>query len=408
MHRTGIFGMTRRLGAALAVAGLMAATAPAALAQGQGPFRIGHLADMSGVVADLSGPGSTESIRMAIEDFGGKVLGRDIELVVADHRNNADVGISTAREWYDSGVNAIFDIGITSVALAVQQMAREKDKAVVFLSTASADLTGQHCSPNGVHWTFSSYSQAKGVVDYVASQGLKDWYFLTVDYAYGHNVERDTTAMIEAAGGKVLGATRHPFEATDYSSDLLQAQASKAQVIGLATTTGHVATIVKQAEEFGLRGSQGIAPLSLTLHDTKAMGLATAQGLIETAPYYWDQNDDTRAFAQRYKDRFGKMPNMVQASAYGAVMHYLKSVEAAGTDATDAILKVFKDTPVNDFMTKDGKVRADGRMMRTNWVFQVKTPAESTGEWDIYKQVAELTPEQAYGPPRPDVCDLVR
>lgn len=379
-----------------------------AAAQDAQPFKIGHLSDQSGAVVDLSGPGTTTSMRMAIEDFGGTVLGRPIELVVGDHLNKPDVGVGLARKWYDDDVKAIFDIGITSVALGVQELAKEKDKAVIFLSSASSDLTGKACSPNGIHWTYNNYSQALGVVNQLMKAGGDTWYFMTVDYAYGDNVQRDTTKMIEKAGGTVVGSTKHPFETTDFSSDLLKAQSSGAKVIGLATTTVHAANVVKQADEFGIRPNQALAALSLTLLDTKAMGLQTAQGLLETAPYYWDQNDETRAFAKRYMEKFGKMPNMIQASAYGAVMHYLNAVKAAGSDDTAAILTKMKETPINDFMTKNGTIRADGRVMRQMYVFQVKKPEDSTGEWDLYEQVAEIPADQAFAPADPSVCPLVK
>jgi len=394
----------RAFATTVCAAALMLGTA-GAFAQ-EKPFRVGHLTDMSGAVVDLSGPGTTTSLRLAIEDFGGKVLGRPIELVTGDHLNKPDVGVGMARKWYDEGVNAIFDIGITSVALGVQALAKEKNKALILLASASSDLTGKNCNANSIHWTYNNYSQAIGVVNQIMKSGGANWYFMTVDYAYGDNVQRDTTAMIEKAGGKVVGSTKHPFDTTDYSSDLLKAQTSGAQVIGLATTTVHAANIVKQADDFGIRSKQKVAALSLTLHDTKAMGLKTAQGLLETAPYYWDQNDDTRAFAKRYMEKFKRMPNMIQASAYGAMMHYLNAVKAAGSDDTAAIMAKMKETPINDFMTKNGKIRPDGRVLRPMYVFEVKKPEESKGEWDLYKQVAEIPAEQAFAPADPAVCPL--
>jgi branched-chain amino acid transport system substrate-binding protein len=305
-------------------------------------------------------------------------------------------------------VRAIFDIGITTVAMGIQQLAREKDQLVVFVSSASADLTGSACSPNGFHWTYNNYSQALGVVRGLAAENAKSWYFLTVNYAYGRNVQRDTTAMIEATGGRVLGTTAHPFEATDFSQDLLQAQASKADVIGLATTTVHAANAIKQADEFRIRaGGQKLAALSLTFHDVKALGLQNAQGLLVTAPYYWDQNDETRRFAQRYKERFGRMPNEIQASMYGAISHYLKAVERAGTDETAKVKAAMREIPINDFMTKDGTIRADGRVMRDMSVFRVKTPAQSKSEWDLYEYLSTIPREEAFAPADPKVCPLV-
>ncbi|MBX9910098.1 MAG: ABC transporter substrate-binding protein [Beijerinckiaceae bacterium] len=381
-----------------------AATSPAIA---QEPFRIGALSDMSGVVVDLSGPGTVTAMKLAVEDFGGSVLGRPIQVLEADHLNKPDVGIAAARKWYDEGVSAIFDIGITSVALGVQQLTRDKNRMAIYLSSASSDLTAKFCSPNGIHWTYNNYSQALGVTKFYNDAGEKNWYFMTVDYAYGHNVQRDTTAMIEGAGGKVLGATRHAFDVKDFSSDLLKAQGSGAGVIALATTTSHVANIVKQADEFGVRPKQKLAALSLTLHDVKGIGLQSAQGLLVTAPYYWDQNDEMRAFAKRYFDRFKRMPNMVQASAYGAVMHYLNAVKAVGADDTAKVSAKMKETPVNDFMTKNGKVREDGRVVRDMYVYRVKAPAASKGEWDLYELLSTIPGEQAFQKPDPS-CPLVK
>lgn len=393
--------------AALAGAGALLGVALGAPSQAQEPFKIGSLADMSGVVMDLSGPGTVVAMKLAIEDFGGKVLGRPIQLLEADHLNKADLGIGTARKWYDEGVSAIFDVGITSVALGVQHLTQDKGKMAIYISTASSDLTGKTCTPFGIHWTYNNYSQALGVTKYYNDAGEKNWFFMTVDYAYGHNVQRDTTAMIEEAGGKVVGSARHPFETKDFSSDLLKAQNSGASVIALATTTSHVANIVKQSDEFGIRPKQKLAGLSLTLHDVKGIGLQSAQGLLVTAPYYWDQNDETRAFAKRYFERFKKMPNMVQASAYGAVMHYLKAVEAVGADDTAKVRAKMGETPINDFMTKNGKLRPDGRVIRDMYVFKVKSPAASKGEWDLYEQLSVIPGEQAFQKPDP-ACPQVK
>ncbi len=354
IERPGGGSLTRR--GALGAAGAFAALgATRARAQGAAPLRIGVLTDLSALMADFSGMGTVASATMAVEDFGGTVNGRPIEVLRGDHQNKPDIGGAIARKWYDDGVAAIFDIGITSVALSVQTLAREKDRIVIFTSSASSDLTGSACSPNGIHWTYNNYSQALGPVQYLSDQGAKTWFFLTVDYTYGRNVQRDTTAMIEARGGRVVGSMLHGFEATDFSNALLAAQSSKADVVALATTTAHAANIVKQADEFGLRkAGQKVAPLSITLIDVKAIGLAAGQGMIETAPYYWDQNDATRAFADRYRKRTGKMPNMAQASAYGAVMHYLKAVQGRGHGRhAGPVLARMRATPINDFMTHE-------------------------------------------------------
>ncbi|MGB3070764.1 MAG: ABC transporter substrate-binding protein [Ottowia sp.] len=378
-------------------------------AQQPAPLKIGLLSDMSGIVVDLSGPGSVAAAKMAIEDFGGKVLGRPIELLQGDHLNKPDTGLTMARQWYDSGVRAIFDIGITTVALGMQDLAREKDRIVIYGSSASSDLTGKNCSPNGIHWTYNSYAQAYGAIKGALAAGGKTWYFITVDYTYGKNVQRDATAIIEKGGGKVIGSTTHPFSATEFSSQLLQAQASKADVIALATTTAHAAAMIKQADEFGLRArGQKLAPLSLVLNDVKALGLKPAQDLYVTEAFYWDQNDETRKFANRYKQRFGKMPNMVQAGMYSSVSHYLKAVAAAGTDDTAAVLAKMKSTPVNDFMTKNGSIREDGRMMRDFYIFRIKKPSESKNEWDLYAPVSTVPATEAFQPADKSVCPLVK
>ncbi len=397
----------------MAAAGLAVAGMPVlggrARAQTAAPFKIAVLSDMSGIVVDLSGPGSLTSARMAVEDFGGAVLGRPIEIVVGDHLNKPDVGVPMARAFYDGGVRAIFDIGISTVALGVQSVAREKNGLVVFVSSSSSDLTGSACSPNGISWTYDNYSQSQGVVRQLLRENAKTWYFLTVDYAYGRNVQRDTTKMVEAGGGQVVGSVLHPFETRDFSSYLLQAKASKADVIALATTTVHAGNAIKQADEFGIRSSgQRLAALSLTLHDVKALGLPAAQGLLITAPFYWDQNEGTRAFAKRYFERFRKMPNFIQASMYGAVMHYLKAVAKAGTDDTATVVGLMKATGINDFMTVDGHIREDGRTLRDNYVFRVKTPAESKGEWDLYTQIATIPAVEAFAPADPKACPLVK
>lgn len=400
-------GRVRTTLAALSLSGALLA-ASAAWGQAKEPFRIGMLNDMSGIVADLSGPGTVVSIRMAIEDFGGEVLGRPIELVSADHLNKPDIGIGIARKWYDEGVNAIFDVGITSVAIGVQNLARDKNKIAVFISSSSSDLTGKYCGPNGVHWHHNNYSQAFGVVKAAIDAGDKDFYFMTVDYTFGHNIQRDTTAMIEANGGRVLGSTPHPFDRKDYSSDLLKAQSSPAKVIALATTSVHVPDIVKQAEEFGIRPAKVVAPLSMTLHDVKSIGLKSARGMRETTSFYWDQNEETRAFSKRFFERFKKMPNMNHAAAYGAVIHYLKAVQATGSDKGDVVMAKMKETPINDFMTKGGSIRPDGQVMRDQYLLQVKAPEESKGEWDLYKVLATVPAEQAFQKPDPTTCPLAK
>jgi len=408
-NSNGFCRATRRLTLAACAAASLAIATTGAWAQAPNPLKIGLLTDMSGFVADLSGPGSVVAAKMAIEDFGGRVLNRPIEFLEGDHMNKPDIGLTMARQWYDSGVRAIFDIGITTVALGVQDLAKEKNRIVIFNSSASSDITGKNCSPNGIHWAYNNYSQALGAVKASIDAGGKTWYFITIDYTYGKNVQRDTTEMIETRGGKVVGSTTHALSSFEFSSQLLQAQASKADVIALATTTSHAAAMIKQAEEFGLRKrGQRLAALSLTLHDVKALGLNSAQDLYVTEPYYWDQNDQTRAFAKRYQTRFGKMPNFIQASVYGSVQHYLKAVAAAGTDDTAAVLAKMKSTPINDLMTKNGTIREDGRVIREGYVFRVKKPAESKGEWDLYALAGTIPANQAFQPADKTVCSLVK
>ncbi len=404
---TGMPARGRRMALRLAAVALAAGATHGAWAQASSqPLRIGILSDMSGMVADLSGPGSVVAAKMAITDFGGTVLKRPIELLEGDHMNKPDTGLTVARQWYDGGVRAIFDIGITTVALGVQDLAKEKNRIVVFNSTASSDITGKNCSPNGIHWAYNSYSQGMGAAKGVLDSGAKTWYFITVDYTYGKNVQRDITEVIEKAGAKVIGSTTHAFNTTEFSSQLLQAQASKADAIALATTTAHASSMIKQANEFGITAKQKLAPLSLTLLDVKAIGLKSGQGLFVTEPYYWDQNDDARRFAIRYKDKFGKMPNFIQASVYGSIMHYLKAVQAAGTDDTAAVLAKMKSTPVNDFMTKNARIREDGQVLRDTHIFRVKKPSESKNEWDLYSYVSTVPAAQAF--PASKACPAIK
>ncbi|CAE6862560.1 ABC transporter substrate-binding protein [Paraburkholderia domus] len=395
----------------IALAFILSAGTPGAWAQSSKPFKIGILSDMSGPVADNSGAGSVVAAKMAIEDFGGKVLGRPIELLVGDHLNKPDVGLTIVRQWYDSDVRAVFDVGIATVAIAVQDLTKEKNRIVVFTSSASADLTGKYCSPNGIQWVYNSYAQAQAPIKGMMDAGGKSWYFITVDYTFGKTVQRDATEMVVKAGGKVTGATTHPLSATDFSSQLLQAQASKAQVIGLATPSVQAPGMIKQASEFGIiDGGQRLAPLSMVLSDIKALGLKAAQGLYVGEAYYWDQNDETRKFARRYKERLGKdrMPSMMQAGTYGAVMHYLKAVAAAGTDDTAADLAKMRSMPINDFMTKNGTIREDGQVMRDFYIFRVKKPSESRSAWDLYMPVATLPAKDAFRKADKAICPLVK
>ena len=398
-----------RLAAALACA-LLALPAWAARAQvSDGVVKIGVLADMSGLYADLSGPGSVTAAQMAVEDFGGTVLGRPVVVVSADHQNKPDVGASIARAWYDrEQVDAIVDVPVSSVAFAVQQASRERNKVLLLSAAGASDLTGKSCSPVSVHWTYDTYALANTVGAALLKQGGDTWFFVTADYAFGYALERDMSALVKARGGKVLGAVRHPQDTADFSSFLLQAQASGAKVIGLANAGGDTVTSVKQANEFGIpQKGQRIVGLLTYISDVHSMGLANAQGLILASAFYWDMTDETRAWAARFIARVNKVPTMAQAGTYGAVLHYLKAVQAAGTDDGPAVVTKMKELPIDDFFTKNGSVRADGRVIRDMYLFQVKTPEESKGRFDYYKLLDTVPGEQAFRPMSEGGCPLV-
>ena len=372
--------------------------------------KLGVLNDMSSLYADISGPGSVEAARMAIADFGGVVNGKKIELISADHQNKPDVGSAIANQWFDNdGVDAIVDVPTSSVALAVQQIARTKGKVFLISGAASSDLTGKACSPTSVHWTYDTVALANGTGSAVVKAGGDTWFFLTADYAFGHALERDTAKVVEANGGKVLGKVRAPLNTSDFSSFLLQAQASKAKIIGLANAGGDTINSIKQAGEFGVvEGGQKLAGLLVFITDIHSLGLPAAHGLQLTEAFYWDQNDQTRAWSKRFFDKMKRQPSMVQAGVYGAVTHYLSAIKATGSDDGLTVVKQMKDTPVNDFMTKNGKIREDGRLVRDMYLFEVKAPSESKGAWDYYKQIAVIPGEEAFKLPGPNECPLVK
>ena len=404
---TSMSTISRRRLAGLAAGSVLAGTGTAGRAQAQSrPLVIGILNDATGPTADLSGIGSQLSAEMAVRDFGGSVIGRPIELLKADHQAKPDLGVGMARQWYDQGVAAIFDIGITTVAAGVQRLARDKDKIAVFTSTGTVDLTRSMCSPNGIHWTYDSHSVAVGAARANMVAGGKKWFFMTVDYAYGRSLEAEATGFIKGAGGTVLGSAVHAFDTKDFSSDLLKAKASGADLIALATPTPQIANIVKQAAEFGIdRRGQKLAPFGLFSNDVKGLGLAVAQGLLVTDSFYWDQNDATRAFSKRFFERSGRNPNGLQASVHGAVTHYLNAVKAANTDDTGAVLKAMRAAKINDFMTRDGYIRPDGRVVREVSVYRVKSPDQSRSEWDLYEQLSIIPGDQAFSAPDP-ACTL--
>jgi branched-chain amino acid transport system substrate-binding protein len=399
--------MLRSLSIALA-AGLGLA-AGAAQAQAQ-PVKLGVLNDQSGLYADLTGMGSVHATRMAVEDFGGKVLGRPIEVIFADHQNKPDVGASIARQWIENDhVNALLDIPNSAVGLAVQEVARERDAVAINTGAASSDLTGKMCSPHGVHWTFDTYALAAGTGKALVKQGLDTWFFITADYAFGHALERDTAAFVTAGGGKVLGAVRHPLSTPDFSSFLLQAQGSKAKAIGLANAGGDTINSVKQAAEFGIvKGGQRIAGLLVQFPDVHALGLATAQGIVMTASFDWSLTDQTRAWTQRFlKLNGGKPPSMIHAGTYGGTLHYLKAVQAAGTTDATKVVEKMKELPIDDFYTK-GTVREDGRVMRPYYLMEVKKPEDSKGPLDYTKLLATIPAEDAARPLAEGGCPMLK
>src|SRR5437773_1027419 len=374
-----------------------------------GVVKIGVLSDMSSLYSDIGGGGSVVAARMAIADFPTK--GMKVELISADHLNKPDVGSSIARQWYDvDKVDVIVDVPTSSVALAINQITREKGKVFLVSGAASSDLTGKACSPNTIHWTYDTWMLAHGTGSAIVKTGGKSWFFLTADYAFGHALERDTEEVVVKEGGKVLGKVRHPLNAQDFSSFLLQAQSSKAQIIGLANAGGDTINSIKQAAEFGIVGKgQNLAGLLVFITDIHALGLQTAQGLIFTETFYWDRNDASRAFAKRFAPQYkGNMPTMVQAGVYSAVLHYLKAVEAAKTDDGPKVVAKMKEMPTDDPLFGKGRIRADGRKIHDAYLVEVKKPSESKGPWDYYKIRATIPAEQAFRPEKDGGCELVK
>ncbi len=400
--------------AALACAAALALTSLPASAQSgdkisDGIVKIGMLIDMTGVYADIVGPGAVIAANMAIADFGGKVLGKPIELIVADHQNKADLTAAKAREWFDTQkVDMLADVAATAPALAALEVAKQKNKIVLFPSAASSRLSNENCSAISVHWTYDTYALAAGTGRGVVKTGGDTWFFLTADYTFGTNLEKDTTEVVKAEGGRVLGAVRHPLNASDFSSFLLQAQASKAKVIGLANAGGDMINAIKAANEFGITKNQKLAALLVFINDIHSLGLPVAQGMLLTEAFYWDSTDETRKWSRRFFEKHKRMPNMAQAGIYSGITHYLKAVQATGTDETTAVMAQMKATPVNDFMTKNGKIREDGRLIRDMYVYEVKKPSESNYPWDYYKLKATIPAEQAFIPLAKSVCPLLK
>jgi len=376
-----------------------------------GVIRIGVLNDMSGLYADLGGQGSVFAARQAVEDFGAAQKGMKVEVVGADHQNKPDVGSSIARSWIDRDkVDVIVDIPSSGVALAVNEVVREKNKVFLASGPASSDLTGAKCSPNTVHWTYDTWALANGTGKAIVRSGGTTWFFLTADYAFGHALERDTSAVVEANGGKVVGKVRHPLNTNDFSSFLLQAQSSKAKIIGLANAGGDTINSIKQAAEFGIvKGGQNLAGLLVFITDVNSLGLQTAQGLIMTEAWYWDMTDDNRAFARKFSAALGgHYPTMVQAGVYASVLHYLKAVEALKSDADGkAVVDKMKELPTDDPLFGKGTIRADGRKIHDMYLFEVKKPEESKHPWDYYQLRATIPAAEAFRPLKDGGCPLV-
>ena len=398
MKRTFV---TSAIAAATAV--FLAGVSTSAMAQGKlsgDSVKIGVLTDMSGVYADYGGPGAVAAAKMAVKDFGGKMFGKPIEVVNADHQNKPDIAKNVTQQWFDrDGVDMTVENLNSAVALTVQALGKEKNKITIVTGAATARMTNEDCAPGtGVHYLMDTIALSNVVGKAIVKDGGDSWFFLTADYAFGHSLEKDTGDVVKAAGGTVKGAVRHPLSTGDFSSFLLQAQSSGAKVVGLANAGGDTVNSIKAAAEFGLTKKQNLAALLMLITDVHAIGLNTAQGLYLTEGWYWDLNPETRAWAQKYEAEMKKKPNSNHASVYSSTMHYLKAVQAAGTDDTAAVMKKMQDTPINDMFAKNGKLRPDGRMVHDMYLFQVKSPAESKGPWDYYNLKGTIKGEDAFQP----------
>jgi len=391
---------------AAALTGGVTATAVA----DEDPIRIGVMSDMSGLYADLSGPGSVAAAQMAIEDHGGTVMGREVEILEADHQNRGDLASTIAREWLDDrDVQAIFDVPNSSAALAVQELTRDREKYFFISGAATTQLTNEQCSPTGVHYTYDTHALAMGTGQAVVDEGGDTWYFLTADYAFGHSLEQDVWEVVEASGGEVLGRSRHPLDEQDFASYLLSAQSSGAEIIGLANAGTDATNAIRQAGEFGIvEAGQRLAGLLLFISDVHAMGLEAAQDLVLTTGFYWDRTDETREFAERFNERAGQMPTMVHAGVYSSARHFFAALEEIGDiEDTERVMQQMRDTEINDMFAQGGYIREDGRMVHDMYLVRVKTPEESEGEWDYYEVLATISGEDAYQSLEDGSCDLV-
>lgn len=399
--------VTRRTFTATAGAA-MAMTATASRAAEK--VKLGVLADIAGPFADISGRGSIEAARLAIEDMGGSVLGSPIELIFADHQHKPDVGLNLARQWYDlEGVDVILDVPNSAIALAVNHLTKEKRKIAIYANAATDRLTEDTCSPYGLHWTFDTYSQTRGATRALIDQGYDTWFLLVADYAYGHSMEQAMREAVVANGGRVVGGVRHPLQTLDFSSYLLQAQGSRAKIVALASGGDITVNVIKQGREFGLHQTgQKLASLLTFITDVHSLSLATMQGLQFVVPFYWDMDDKTRAFGKRFYDRLGKMPSESQAGVYSGVLHYLKSVQALGTKDPDKVVAKMRATPVEDMFSRNGKLLPNGRMIHDMYLVEVKSPAESKQPWDYYKMITTIPADKAFRPLAESVCPLAK
>ena len=397
----------KKTAAAALVSSMIAGAAQAEISNDE--IRIGYLADMSGTYRDLSGPGGLEALKMAIEDFGGSVDGKKIVTFNADDLNKPDVGANTVRQWIDErNVDMVTGLVASSVVLAAAKVVEQGGKLALISGAAASSITNEFCSPNHIHWTYDTFALANGTANAVLKDGGKSWFILTADYAFGHAMEADIKKVVEAEGGSVVGTVRHPFPSSDFSSYILQAQGSGADVVALANAGADTVNSLKTASEFGVTHSgQKLAGMVVFLNDIHAMGLDVTQGLMLTTGWYWDMNDEARAWAKRYEARVGSMPTMVHAGIYSATTHYLNAVKATGSDDTQTVRAEMAKTPVNDMFAKNGKIREDGRMVHDMYLVQVKKPEESKGEWDLYKVVRTIPGDEAFRPLAESQCKLV-
>ncbi len=399
----------KTLASSIAIAAAMAMATSAQAEISDGEVRIGYLADMSGTYRDLAGPGGLEALRMAVEDFGGSVNGAAIEIFSADDRNSADVGASTVREWYDTrNVDLVAGLVATSVVVAATHVIEENNGLGIVSGAAASAMTNEYCTANHIHWVYDTYPLANGTARAVVEQGGDSWFMLTADYAFGHSLEADLTKVVEENGGEVVGGVRHPFPTDDFSSFILQAQGSGAKIIGLANAGADTVNAINTASQFGVvEAGQQLAGLVVFLNDVHAMGLDATQGLLLTTGWYWDMDDESREWAERYYERVGTMPGMVHAGIYSSTMHYLNTVEELGSDDPVEVRAAMAKKPVNDFFSRNGYIREDGRMVHDMYLARVKSPEESTGEWDLYEILTTIPADEAFRPLSESQCKLI-